>query len=389
MTVVIATELGAGYGHATQVGLIAQSLIELGARPIAITRDVTTTRAVLGYQSDCDVLQAPFRFKPLQKFARINSFADILIEAGFADADGLAARMRTWISLFERCGADLLVLDHAPTALFAAHAIGLRCAAVASTFAIPPVRTPFPSMTAQIVIADELRLKREQVLVDVLAAALRKLGLNPPDSLQAPYRALATAFGTYAELDHYGAREDARYLGCPSHSSGARASWPEGSGAKLFLYAPWHPAIGASLKALLDAGYRISAVIPDAPANAFVNAERLTLSRNLVDLNSAFEDCALFVNHASLHSVTLSLMQEVPCVMIPLWQEQGLFAERVAALGAGRLASPDSVVATVAQMLEQRERHRAAARAFSQRYAAFDTRSAHREFLRDVLVAVA
>ena len=385
MTILIASELGSGYGHATQVGAVAEALTTLGVEPIVIAKDVTTMRAVLGYDSVREVLQAPFRFKPLPRFARVNSFADILIEAGFADTDGLAARIRSWITLFERCGAELLILDHAPTALFAAQAVGLRCAAITSTFSIPPATAPFPQMLSQPVIPDALRRKREQVLLEILASALRRLGLQPPESLQTPYRSLKTAFGTYAELDHYGQREDARYLGCGSHARGAEVIWPEGSGTRLFLYAPWHPAIDASLKALLAAGYQISAVIPDAPTNAVAGAPNLSLSRSLVDLDSALQSCELFVNHASLHSVTLSLMRETPCVMIPLWQEQGLFAERVAALGAGRMARPETVVATVQQMLEQREHYRAAARVFSQRYASFDHRAAHRDFLRELL----
>ncbi len=385
MTIAVATELGAGYGHATQVGMVVNCLHELGKPALVVAKDVTAVRAVLGYPPGCDVLQAPFRYKPLARFARVNSYADILVEAGFGDVEGLAARLRAWISLYERYGVSHLILDHAPTALFAAHAVGIRSGAVTSSFAIPPLRHPFPVMSSAHATSPELRSQREQALLGILSQALQRVGLKPPQTLQEPFERLSTALANYRELDHYGAREGVHYLGTAPHSARTPAQWPAGEGTKLFLYAPWHPAIRDALAELLPQGYRISAVIPDAPPDAIAPAHNLSLSRALVDIRSALTQCEVFVGHGSLHSVTASLLGGTPCVMIPLWQEQGMFAERVVDLGAGLIARPETVVTAVSTVLGDRPRYAAAAAAFAGRYSGFDCTAAHRDFLRQFI----
>jgi len=388
MTVAVATELGAGYGHATQVGMVVNCLKDLGMPSLVVAKDVTAVRAVLGYPPGCDVLQAPFRYKPLARFARVNSFSDILVEAGFADTDGLAARLRAWISLFERYQVDHLILDHAPTALFAAHAVGIRSAAVTSSFAIPPANHPFPVMSAAHATPAAMRGQREQELLSIVTQALQRLGLKVPRTLQAPFEDLSTALANYRELDHYGARAVVHYLGTAPHSAQAPAQWPQGAGARLFLYAPWHPAIRDALAQLVPQGYRISAVIPDAPPDAIAPAHNLTLSRSLVDIRTALTQCDVFVGHGSLHSATASLLSGTPCVMIPLWQEQGMFAERVVELGAGLIARPETVVAAVTDILGNHARYAAAATVFAARYSEFDCAAAHRDFLRSFTKAL-
>ncbi|HEY0975094.1 MAG TPA: hypothetical protein VGE57_11425 [Solimonas sp.] len=386
MTVVIASELGAGYGHATQISLTAQCVVELGHRPVAVTRDIGTLRTVIGYQTPCDVLAAPVRLRGAPQFTRVHSFADILVEAGFAELRDLTARLRAWVSLFELCKADHLVLDHAPTALFAAHAIGLPCVATTSSFSIPPAVAPFPSILPNAQTPPAVREQRERQLLALLSQALGEIGLKAPDRLQDPFAHLPAGLANIAELDHYGPRAQARYLGCASHTVGTAPQWPLRGGARLFFYAPWHPAIREGLQHLVDAGHRICAVIPNAPADA-PTADNLVLHRHLVDIHAALDACEIFVGHCSIHSLIASLRLGKPCVMLPLWQEQNLLAHRVVQTGAGLTVTPQTIAAAVAQMLQQMPTFAAAAQAFSQRHAAIDSRAAHLAFLRDTIGA--
>lgn len=381
MTVLIASELGKGFGHAAQVAMLARAVEATGQRAVAVVKDVPAQRGTLGYESSCAVVQAPV-CKPVAPFDRVNSFADILVEAGFADAATLAPRLQAWIDLFGLLKASCLIVDHAPLALFAAHAFGLPVIAATSSFNIPPASTPFPIMSPGRPVPEFRRLAREGELLGSLASAAKSLGLCAPTSLQQPFGRLPLGLSTYAELDHYGARANASYLGVPMQSFGPIHHWPAlALRIKVFVYAPWHPAINVALAAVLDAGLSVCAVLNNAPTNVFGERKNFLLMKNPVNIRTALADCDVFLNHGSMLSVTQAISLSVPTVMVPLWQEQELFARRAMALGAGLITRPEQVVAAIERVLAARGTRSDTLHRLVKKIAESDVPAAHKDFL--------
>src|SRR5204863_2109314 len=73
-----------------------------------------------------------------------DSFADILLGCGYADARELTALVAGWRALFAAWKPDLLVADFAPTALAAARLSELKRVTYGNGFFTPPRMSPLP-----------------------------------------------------------------------------------------------------------------------------------------------------------------------------------------------------------------------------------------------------
>lgn len=90
--------------------------------------------------------QAPIWLPHMANPPRLGNYASVLAAAGWLDPAGLAALVcawRTWLDLLQ---PDLLIADHAHTALLAARGRGLPVWAVGNSFELPPPGAHFPEM---------------------------------------------------------------------------------------------------------------------------------------------------------------------------------------------------------------------------------------------------
>lgn len=348
MAVLIATELGGGFGHVALIREVLAALEKLEIKASAAFKDLRAASQMLGPQSDCELFQAPI-FSPVREFQRVNSFADILVEAGFGNQHVLTTRLKAWVDLIELLNPTHVIVEHAPTALFAAHAMGIPVVAVASSFILPPVSRPFPVMSPGIRSPETIRLQRERQLHGILARSLSSLGLPAPSDLQQPLAQMPTGLSTYPLLDHYGERSDADYLGIPMKTSGGRHWWPENvpAGPRVFVYATWLAAIEVAIAQLLDQKMQVCAVLNSAPKDAFSGNRFFCRMPGHVDMSEALSESDVFLNHGSAKSVAQAILQGKPTVMIPPWQEQEMFARRATAIGAGIISRPDKAAESV------------------------------------------
>src|SRR5690606_4495882 len=89
---------------------------------------------------DGAVVQAPVWWEPSLPSERpygAASYADVLAMFGYASREGLGALVAAWDNLFAAFMPDLVVADHAPTALVAA-AGAIPAVAIGNGFTLPP-----------------------------------------------------------------------------------------------------------------------------------------------------------------------------------------------------------------------------------------------------------
>jgi glycosyltransferase involved in cell wall biosynthesis len=382
-TVLFTWEQGGGLGHMMQVLPLAEDLARLAHRVYVALRELDGAAAVFG-RAGVRFLQAPFWVCGARRYPKPVTYAQLLGNVGFGGDGELFARAAAWRNLFKMVKPDLVVFDHAPTALLASRGLPMRRALIGSGFCCPPdeadedgwrwgVLRPAVAATADpAALGDAYR--------QILARVNRQLdqwGQPPVERLGRLYSDVDESFlTTLPELDHFPRRANAAYWGpVLCDGEGDEPQWPAGEGPRVFAYLKAFPALPGLLRALDDAGCRT--VVYGAGVGGAVRqfrSERIRLASRRLDMAKVARECDLAVLNGG-HGVTAQvLLAGVPTLQIPLAQEQQMLADAVARLGAGEVAdrkSPERIEAKLDAMLTD-DGYRRAARALADRYADFD-----------------
>src|SRR5262249_51401106 len=130
-TVLLAWELGAGFGHVVSLRNIAASLRPQGFRCVAAVQDVGSAAAIA--RDGIEVLQAP-AWGPAKSSATLG---DRLGDSGLADPQALQQLLTAWQRIFDETKPDLVIADYAPAASLVAR--GRVPLALAGTgYSLPP-----------------------------------------------------------------------------------------------------------------------------------------------------------------------------------------------------------------------------------------------------------
>src|SRR5258706_8864391 len=176
-----------------------------------------------------------------------------MLGCGSREAADLTGLVGGWRTLLAHWRPDLLVSDYSPTALLAAHTLGIRSVTYGNGFFTPPRLSPLPPFRfdepvdpARVAAADA------QALVSVNAAATR-LGASPFEKLADMFVTDEDFLCTFPELDHYGTRPTSGYWGPRLRLDlGLDAPWPEGRGPRVFVYVQrWLPQMDALIESLV------------------------------------------------------------------------------------------------------------------------------------------
>ncbi len=369
--VLFAWELGSGVGHLAPFRPVADALIARGHDVVLAAKDVQGASTVFGAAA-VRVVQAPLclkRYGGLQN-PPLN-YAEILMRFGYLDAPQLRGMVRAWADLLALARPDVLVVDHAPTALLAARGSGLPAIAFGNPFFVPPSGAPTPNMRPWLDVPQQ-RLAGSDA--SVLAAIGEATGA-PLATLGALFDGVVPFFFGTPELDPYGARDAAQYMGLlVGASGGASPRWPAGDGPRVFAYLKAdYRHIDAALHALGASGARCMAYVAGATAELIARHQgpRLAFSDGYVDIARAVTECDLGSCHTGLGTVVALLRGGKPLFLLPYNLDQILIARNVEKLGAGRwvdgeAAAPD-FAGTLAALLSD-PAHGVAARAYAARH---------------------
>lgn len=380
--VLIAWELGEAFGHLARCLQLAEGLRRHGHTVSMALKDVRLPLGK-GYPQGFTVLPAPLtpQLGPSPQRRPVN-FADVLRHCGFAEAQDVAARLVAWQGIFSLARTEVLIADHAPTALLAAQVEGIPHVAIGNGFTIPPDVAPWPSIRPWEAIADVALVEAEQRLDQVVEAAQKTLGRSAPVRMRELF-GTHDVLDTFAELDHYGERPNGRYVGpIVSVPNAHRVNWLDQEGAKVLAYLrPEVPGFSAILSALARLEAEVLCVAPGlAPGVARRSAtRRLRIALAPLDLAPLLASADLAVGYGNSGFSTQALLAGVPLLMRPRHVEQGLFARRVEAMGAGALLDARADVETVTTQLQallHSPNYRQAAQAFRGRYRQFSSEQA-------------
>lgn len=387
--IAFAWELGGSYGHALASAALAQSLAKRGHH-IALAFRELHQLALLPEARTFDVFQAPRSANEGMGRARPDSYADILLGSGYADARELTALLGGWRSLWLRWKPDLVVADFAPTALAAARMLGVKRVTYGNGFFTPPRLDPLPPFRHDEPVALERVMASNRHAATSVNAAFASFGAPPLASLAQVFETEEDFLCTFPELDHYGSRPTSGYWGPRLRfDQGAEMEWPHANGKRVFVYLQRdHAQLDAVIDWLAASPHRVIAFVPglEPARRARLAARHRVVAERPLRLDPLLKQCDLIVCHGG-EIAAGALMYGVPQLLFPTHYEQYLLARRLEHLGSGGWIGPAGNAANVAAGLERISadpQFAAASRAFAGRYAAYSPREQRRRIVERI-----
>lgn len=372
-------ELGGGYGHIASFLPVAGELRRRGHEIIFVLKDLAHAESLLG-RAGFSYLQAPIRWPGLQKIPPANSYAEILRNCGFTDKTGLLSRVNAWRALLEVLAPDLMIFDHAPTALLASSGSDKPRALFGTGFCSPPRVAPMPSIRPWQRIPEKDLLNSERQVLHAANEVISDIGGTKLDKLADLFDTEENFLCTFEELDHYQGRENPRYwFPILEAAGGVEPIWPEAGEKRIFAYLkPQYPAIETILKQLGKCACSVLIHIPGGPPawlRAF-NSEYLRIDPRPIDMRQAVEQCDLAVCHGGAGTISAMLLDGKPLLMLPMHVEQALSARRVEAMGAGVVIGEEvkmpNIKAGILEIVSKQQYAESAAK-FARHHSVFDS----------------
>ena len=343
-------ELGSDLGHLSHLRLPVEVALQLGHEVFLAARQLDRIGTVMG-DMPITCLQAPFKQGSLAADqAAFPSYTHLLARQCFSGVDELEMYLRAWRALFDLVKPDLVLFEHSPTALIAAHGYGFQKVLVGNGFSIPPqqfeVDAPFAPFVTTPRTPEVLAGLRSDdgVLLTVINRALTRSGLAELPSLVDIYsQADAQFLMTLPVLDHFGPRPGQRYLGVERPTPRPAPQWPPGSGPKVFAYLRVFPSLEKLLQDLQLA--RVYALLhirglPGALRERF-SSEQICFTDQLIDLSAVAEQADWVVHHGNHNTMAGFVRAGVPQLLIPLHQEHLFASLNLLAQGCARIAYQD------------------------------------------------
>lgn len=360
--VLMVWELGGQFGHFGTLLPIADALAADGHEVVFALRDLSHAHPLIGVRYP--YFQAPLRIDAKQAARRYDSFADILLHAGFDNPDTLGGLVSAWRTLYEQLQPDWVIYDHAPVALFAARGLLFKKSCVSTGFSIPPGSEAFPRFRHWQPDTESDQAHRRhshQLAIANGNLAAKRLGMPALEYLPEIFGQAAQKLTTFPPLDHYPSRVAGEYIGPVGGLGQGHLFEKSDHECWIFCYL-WARHRGSLdlLKALANIpDFKTLAVVPDLPGHlpAPQRYKNLTITRRPIDLNTLSRWADLIVCHAGHGTLALASSQGVPSVNSPVTLEQTMLAKRVDAAKAGitlpRGATPNDAARQIADAVSQ------------------------------------
>ena len=345
-TISLNWELGSDYGHIGRFLPIAQVLRERGHRPIMVLRDISRADEMLSPYG-LEFLQAPLWLPAVNGLPPAVNFTESLFLFGFLSQPGLLSITRAWRQLWRLIKPDLMIFDHAPTALLAARGLGIPRLITGNSFAVPPRTKPLPPYRWWDKTHPAARMAdTEARLLATANPVLAALGAPAMRQVHDLYEAEATLITATPALDVYQGRPADHYVGAINtiaHGASPLSLWPGKRSKKIFAYLkPQYSVFEPVVKALArtDASVLIFAPGVSRQMMQKLQSTHLAFSERPLVMKEVRAQCHLAVCHAG-GMVDIMLSAGVPLLLLPLQMEQAMTSKRVEQAGCGLTFQPD------------------------------------------------
>jgi hypothetical protein len=370
-----AWELGVGLGHLASLAPAARGLAAHGHEAWAALKDVAAARH-LPDAPFARVLPAPLWLES-RNVAPTHGYGALYADGGFADEDGLAALVASWLALIDLAQPAGIVAEHAPAALLAAHVARLPAVRIGTPFTCPPATRPLPMLQGWAAPAGLRPGAADAVADRVVRNLCRQFGAPMLDGLAALLATAPAHLVSWPEMAD-GPRGDAVFHG-PLHLGGGEApEWPPGR-LRIAVYLPHDRPMAPGLRTAL-AGLDAAVLWVGAGAPAGLPPHMACVPGG-IDLPAALASADLFISRGGHHGALEALAAGCPQLILPDTLEAETTARTLAGQGLARWTRdwrPEALLPAIAALLAAGAPERFAARAVAAAQAGHDPAAATR-----------
>jgi len=326
--ILLGWELGSGLGHIANLLPVAEALSARGHEPILAVRDVAGIWPLVR-DSGLAILPAPVFFdRPHFSGDGFHSYADLLAQHGYDDAEALEPMVRAWRQIIESTQPQLVVAEHAPTLCLACYGL-LPVINLGTGFTVPCEQDgDFPVLSPG--GANQATAKRVHKTLDQV---LRRLGQMPPSPVIRAVLGDESLAIVMAELDPYRMNRLSPALG-PLQPAPLPSPLPDAPSCLVYLPAA-HPDMEALLTGLIDLPMPGIAYVRDATPRIidWLRATPFEIVTRPLDLGSVLPHVSVVLHHGGVGISQYCLAAGRPQVIAPVYFEQQLNCSAMQALG--------------------------------------------------------
>ncbi len=337
-----AWELGQNGGYSAVIGQLARLARSQGHDCVFFVCDPAIASAHLPADLG-PMIQAPLPRPAPGAGVRVQvSYASLLHNCGFANADALAARLRSWRELFRALGIERVAARHSPTAVLAARSLSLPLLHYGTRFSVPPPTTPWPSFRADVRTTSDILHSNEAHLLATMNTALSAIGAGQLKNPAAMYDIPSTLLLGYPELDHYaGSPRTAAHVGLPDISFGEVPEWSAaGDGPRLFVNLQPGPTVAPWLKVLGRLPARIMLRVGGRDLGTIALPTNVQVVTGAVHYRELIARSDAVLGYGSHNLTCEAALAGKPIAAIAHNPDQMLIAQRIEARGLGPALPP-------------------------------------------------
>ena len=324
-SVLLAWELGSGFGHVFSLRRIAARLVARGFRCVAAVRDIGAAAPLA--EAGIEVIQAP-----LWKASRSSAtLGDLLGDAGLADLEVLRTLLDGWRRIIDQTRPSLVIADYAPAAGLAARG-RVPLALVGNGFTLPPEQMPTFTLLHDITPPRWL----EEYLLAVTNSVLFDMQLQPLQRLPELFSSDVAWVGTFPMLDPYAAWRRQPAEGPPM------ARWPmprTSSASEILVYlSSWRGAQPSFLEAFRSFAPAVRLFGTGLSAAARETCEKIgiRLESEPFNLERDLANAALLVHLGSEGTAHAGIAAGVPQLVCATDVEKELNGKALTKAGVGK-----------------------------------------------------
>jgi UDP:flavonoid glycosyltransferase YjiC (YdhE family) len=345
--VLMVWEMGSGMGHMDRMLITARALRDRGHEVRMALRDLSRAHTRVSADGFM-MMQTPVWLPQMANPPRLGNYAAVLASAGWLSPVGLAGLVVGWRSLFALNQPDLIICDHAPTAVLASRGSGILTLAMGNSFELPPLGDYFPAMAYWVAGEQALCATYDSALLSSCNEALKILGDPPLGKLTDLFAHTHQALISMPEFNHYaGYRADTPMLG-PAYvdNIGVAPVWPvdmaKHERPKIFAYlAPTYSRFEPLMNAIKASGLAslIHAKGISAQAAARLGGPNMRFESSAVRMDEVLQQASIVVSHASLGTVCAAALAGKIQLGLPQHTEQEMVSRRLSETGVGLAVS--------------------------------------------------
>ena len=340
LRVLAVTELGGNWGHLLRLRPIVEELRARGHVAVLATSDVAAARRMFGDESiELAAWPTLLARDPLPSPTRFDHYAQMLARCAFGDAAALRLSVQRWTSVLRRLRPDVMLVDFAPAALFTARLMRLPVVQAVTGWEAPRQDEPLPPIRPWRALDNAPFERIEAALLANLNRECALARVAPLGRVSDLYRTGTQLLATWPEIDHFGPRADARYIG-PIYTEdlGEEVEWAACASdttasprPRVMVYLVRDPRNERIVAALASLGAEVIAVLPDTPQDL---AERLRSAHvrvfdKPIRIAKVVAQARLAITNGGHGVMGACVRAGVPMLLLPCFAEQALLAQRV------------------------------------------------------------